>query len=74
MRKIISATTSVAILLLGAACADSDLSTPEGRDRAARLRAVADDINKHKWDSWQIPPPPPMMICSPVGGGTLMCQ
>lgn len=63
-------------LLLSAACTESDLSTPEGRERDARIRAVSDDIQKHKWDSFPTytpQPAPHMTICSPAGY-ILICQ
>jgi hypothetical protein len=65
----------IAAALLSAACTDSDLSTPEGRERAARLRAVSADIQKHQWDTWPTytPQAPRMTVCTPAGY-ILVCQ
>jgi hypothetical protein len=64
------------IMLLSAACTEPDLSTPDGRAEHDRRRAVAADINKHKWDSWPTyapEPAPRTTTCWPVGR-VLMCD
>jgi hypothetical protein len=73
-----------AVALLGAACTEPDLSTPEGRAEHARMQAVNARIWKDAWATWDnYPKPQPMMICSGytsssryISGGntTLVCQ